>query len=43
MNWTKNNVAGMRCADLEAPVGKAGTTDSVAIVSAIWWAVRLLS
>ncbi|MGW8142512.1 hypothetical protein [Sphingomonas zeae] len=43
MDWTSKGAdRGCQFADLADPVGKAGTNDSVAIVSAIVWVARAL-
>jgi len=43
MNWNNQEAkAGYEFSDLADPVGKAGTNDSVAIVSAIIWIARIL-
>lgn len=43
MKWTSDiGQSGDAFADLPVSVGKAGTTDSVAIISAIWWVIRNL-
>ncbi|HEX9963762.1 MAG TPA: hypothetical protein VGB04_02120 [Allosphingosinicella sp.] len=41
MHWSsETGDSGAAFADLPVAVGKAGTTDSVAIISAIWWVIR---
>jgi len=42
MNWTCNRESCADFADLPVSVGKAGTTDSVAIISVIWWIARVV-
>jgi len=43
MHWSsETGESGVAFADLPVAVGKAGTTDSVAIISAIWWVIRNL-
>ena len=44
MDWKSSNKAPIAALpELQTTVGKAGTTDSVAIISAIWWAARYLA
>jgi hypothetical protein len=42
MNWTCNSESFAAFPDLPVGVGKAGTTDSVAIISVIWWVARII-
>ena len=42
MNWTCNSESHEAFPDLSVSVGKAGTTDSVAIISVIWWVARVV-
>lgn len=43
MNWTSsNNRSCTNIPDLQNTVGKAGTSDSVIIVSAVAWVIRRL-
>lgn len=45
MKWTSESsrVQQTCFAELPAGVGKAGTSDSVAIISVIWWVARVVS
>jgi hypothetical protein len=43
MNWTSsNNPSYKNMPDLQNTVGKAGTSDSVIIISAVAWVIRRL-
>jgi len=45
MDWKSNqaSIANTCFAELPTSVGKAGTTDSVAIISAIWFIARVVA
>ena len=44
MKWTSDSdsCSASGFAELPVAVGKAGTTDSVAIISVIWWVARVV-
>jgi len=42
MNWTAKSGNRLSVADLETPIGKAGASESVAIVAIIWGIVIIV-